>query len=127
MDLFDFSKCRCSKGLHQWLVGYVRKPGDAKCVYINEWLITVRPAVICLAITRLTKCCDHHSPSQANRFVSRTATLLGFSCSTASCEYQEWSTTQRTSIQLNTIVGSTGVNMGQHPCGIPCGVHAQTN
>ena len=31
--------------------------------------------------------------------VSRTATLLGFSCSTFSRLYQEWSTTQRTSSQ----------------------------
>ena len=31
--------------------------------------------------------------------VSRTATLLGFSYSTASHVYQEWSTTQRTSSQ----------------------------
>ena len=41
--------------------------------------------------------------------------------------YQEWSTTQRTSSQLDTTVGSTGVNMGQHPCGMlstPCRVHA---
>uniref|UniRef100_A0A673YEK7 Vacuolar protein sorting 13 homolog C n=1 Tax=Salmo trutta TaxID=8032 RepID=A0A673YEK7_SALTR len=34
--------------------------------------------------------------------VSRTATLLGFSHSTVSCLYQEWSTTQRTSSQLDT-------------------------
>ncbi|CDQ57070.1 unnamed protein product [Oncorhynchus mykiss] len=30
--------------------------------------------------------------------------------------YQEWSTTQRTSSQLDTTVRSIGVNMGQHPC-----------
>jgi hypothetical protein len=40
---------------------------------------------------------------------------LGFS--TVSCVYQEWSTTQRTSSQLDTTVGSIGVNMGQHSCG----------
>ncbi|XP_031641308.1 E-selectin-like [Oncorhynchus kisutch] len=37
--------------------------------------------------------------------------------------YQEWSTTQRTSRQLETTVGSIGVNMSQHPCGMlstPC-------
>ena len=36
---------------------------------------------------------------------------------------QEWSTTQRTSNQLDTTVGSNGVNMGQHLCGMlstPC-------
>ena len=67
---------------------------------------------------------------QAHRFVSRTVTLLGFSCSTVSCVYQEWSTTQRTSSQLNTTVGSIGVNMGQRPCGMyltHCRVHAPTN
>jgi hypothetical protein len=30
---------------------------------------------------------------------------------------QKWSTTQRTSSQLDTTVGSIGVNMDQHPCG----------
>ena len=67
---------------------------------------------------------------QAHRFVSRTALLLGFSRSTVSHVYQEWSTTQRTSSQLDTTVGSIGVNMGQHPCGTlstPCRVHAQMN
>jgi hypothetical protein len=49
--------------------------------------------------------------------VSITATLLGFSSSTVSCVYQEWSTTQRTSSQLDTTVGSIGVNMGQHHFG----------
>ena len=44
--------------------------------------------------------------------VSRTATQLGFSCSTVSHVCQEWSTNQ-----LDTIVGSIGVSMGQHPCG----------
>ena len=53
---------------------------------------------------------------QVHRFVSRTATLLGFSRSTVSCVYQEWSTSQRTSSQLDTTVGSIGVNMSQHPC-----------
>ena len=47
--------------------------------------------------------------------VSRTATLLGFS--TVSFVYQEWSTTQRTSSQLHTTVGSIRVNICQHPCG----------
>ena len=59
--------------------------------------------------------------------VSRAAMLLGFSCSTLSRVYQ-WSTTQRTSSQLNTTVGSIGVNMGQHPCGTlskRCRVHRQ--
>ena len=41
-----------------------------------------------------------------HRFVSRAVTLLGFSRSTVSGVYQEWSTTQRTSSQLDTIVGS---------------------
>jgi hypothetical protein len=44
--------------------------------------------------------------------VSRTGTLLGFSCSTVSCVYQEWSTTQRISSQLDTNVGSIGVTGG---------------
>ena len=42
---------------------------------------------------------------------------------TDSCVYQEWPTTQRTSSQLDTAVGSIGVNMDQHPCGAlltPC-------
>uniref|UniRef100_A0A8K9UQS3 Uncharacterized protein n=1 Tax=Oncorhynchus mykiss TaxID=8022 RepID=A0A8K9UQS3_ONCMY len=47
--------------------------------------------------------------------VSRTTTLLGCSRSTVSCVYQEWSTTQRTSNQLDTTVGSIGVNTCQHP------------
>ena len=38
--------------------------------------------------------------------VSRTAILLLVSCSTVSCVYQEWSTTQRTSSQLDTTVGN---------------------
>jgi hypothetical protein len=50
--------------------------------------------------------------------VSRTATLLDFWCSTFSRLYQDWSSTQRTSSQLDTTVGSIGVNMGQHPCGM---------
>ena len=59
--------------------------------------------------------------------VSRTTTLLGFSQSTVSCVYEEWSATQRTSRQIDTTVGSFGVNMGQHPCGTlstPCRGHA---
>jgi IS30 family transposase len=43
--------------------------------------------------------------------VSRTAALLGFSRSTISCVYQEWSTTQRRTVE------SIGLNKGQHPCG----------
>ena len=70
------------------------------------------------------------SRCQVHRFVSRTATLLGFSHSTVSCVYQEWSATQRISSQLDTAVGSDRVNMGQHPCGTlltPCRVHAPSN
>ena len=55
--------------------------------------------------------------ARQHRFVSRTATLLGFSRSTVSPVYQEWSPTQRTSRQLDTTVESIGVNMGQPPCG----------
>ena len=40
--------------------------------------------------------------SRTGLSVSRTAMLLGFSRSTVSCVYQEWSTTQRTSNQLDT-------------------------
>ena len=61
---------------------------------------------------------------------SRTAMVLGCSRSTASRMYREWATTQRTSCQLDTTVGSIEVNMGQHPCGklsTPCRVHAPTN
>ena len=36
--------------------------------------------------------------------VLRTVPLLGFSHSTASCVYQEWSNTLRTSSQLDTTV-----------------------
>ena len=45
--------------------------------------------------------------------VSRTATLLAFSRSAVSFVYEEWSTTQRTSSQHDTTVGSIGVNVGQ--------------
>ena len=57
------------------------------------------------------------SRCQAHQFEWRTATLLGFSHSKVSRVYQEWSTIQRTSSQLDITVGSSGVNMGQHPCG----------
>ena len=57
--------------------------------------------------------------------VSRTAMLLGFSHSTVSCVSQEWPTTQRTSRQLDTTVGSIGVDMGQHPCGIEAVLRAK--
>ena len=53
-----------------------------------------------------------------------------FPSSTVSHVYQDWSTTQRTSSQLDTTVGSIGVKMGQHSCGTlstPCRVHALTN
>jgi hypothetical protein len=46
---------------------------------------------------------------------SRTAKLLGFSRSTVSRVYQECYTTQSTSSQLDTTLGTNGVNMGQHP------------
>ena len=70
------------------------------------------------------------SRCQAHRSVSKTAMLLGFSHSTVSCVYQEWSSTQRTSSQLDTTMWSIGVNMGQHPCRMlstPCRVHASMN
>jgi hypothetical protein len=44
--------------------------------------------------------------------------------------YQERSTTQNTSSQLDSTVGSIGVNMGQHPCGTlstPCRDYGATN
>ena len=47
---------------------------------------------------------------QSHWFVSRTATLLGFSRSTVSPVNQEWSTTQRASSQLDTTVGSIKIN-----------------
>ena len=50
--------------------------------------------------------------------VSRTEILLFFLPSTVSLVYQEWSTTKRTSSQLDITVGSIGVNMGQHSCGM---------
>ena len=49
--------------------------------------------------------------------LSRTAMLLG-------------STSQWTTSQFDTTVGSIGVNIGQDPCGIlstPCRVHAPMN
>ena len=58
------------------------------------------------------------SRCQAHRFVSRTTMLMGFSWLTVSRVYQEWSTTQRTSSQLDKTVGSIGANMGQHPFGM---------
>ena len=42
--------------------------------------------------------------------VSSTATSLGFSRLTVACAYQEWSTTQTTSSQLDTSLE----NIGQH-------------
>jgi hypothetical protein len=60
--------------------------------------------------------------------VSRFATMLGFTLNRFL--YQEWSTTERTSSQLDTTVGSTDINMGQYPCGTlttPCRVHAPMN
>ena len=59
----------------------------------------------------------YSSRCQEHQFVSRTATQLDFSRSTVSCVYQEWSTTQRTSRQLDTTVGSIVVNMSQDPRG----------
>ena len=61
--------------------------------------------------------------------MSRTAILLGFSCSGSAVSHvcQQWSTTQRTSSKLDTTVGSFGINMDKHPCGTiltPCRVHA---
>ena len=50
--------------------------------------------------------------------------LLYFSPSTVSCVFQAWSTSQRTFSQLDTTVGSNGVNMGQHPVKASCRVHA---
>jgi hypothetical protein len=50
--------------------------------------------------------------------------------STVSSVYEEWSITQRTSKQLDTTMGSIGVNMGQHPYGTLltlCRVHAPAN
>ena len=81
---------------------------------------------------KILKCLwtGYGSRCQVHRFVSRTATLLGFSRSTVSCVYQEWTTTQWTSSQLDTTVWSIGVKMGHHPCGTrstPCRVHALTN
>ncbi|CDQ83436.1 unnamed protein product [Oncorhynchus mykiss] len=46
---------------------------------------------------------------RAHRFVSRMATLLGFSRSTVSRVYQEWPTTQRTSSQLDKTVGCNSI------------------
>ena len=56
------------------------------------------------------------SRCQAHRFVSRTANLLVFPRSILSRVYQEWSTTQRTTSQLDTTVGSIRVNMVQRLC-----------
>jgi hypothetical protein len=68
--------------------------------------------------------------SRNQTFVSRISVLLGFSRSTVSPVYHEWSTTQRTSRQFDTTVGRIGVNMGQHPyrtLSTPCRVYATTN
>ena len=49
---------------------------------------------------------------------------------TGSHVYQEWFTAKRTSSQHDTTMGSVGVNMGQHPCGMlltHCRVHTPTN
>jgi hypothetical protein len=53
--------------------------------------------------------------------------VKSFSRSTVSFVYQEWSTAQKISSQLDTTVGTIGVNMGQYPLEMlstPCGVHA---
>ena len=52
------------------------------------------------------------SRCQAHWFVSRTAKLLGFLTLNSFLCASEWSTTKRTSSQLDTTVGSVGVNMG---------------
>ena len=77
---------------------------------------------VCWAIQRVNgqdkifKCVwtGYGNSCQAHRFVSRTATLLGFSHSTVSRVYQERSTTRRTSSQPDRTVGNIGINMGQH-------------
>ena len=66
-------------------------------------------------------CTGYGRRCQAHRFVSRIATLLGFSRSTVSHLCQGWSTTQRTSNQHHTVgsngVNLNGVNMDQQLCG----------
>jgi hypothetical protein len=62
MDLLDFLKCRCSKGLHQWLGRYCVKPGDAKCVYVNSLENYCETDSYLLDNHRLAKCHDRHSP-----------------------------------------------------------------
>ena len=60
----------------------------------------------------------------------RQSCCFKITLSTVSCVHQEWSTTQRISSHFDTTLGSFGVNMGQHPCGMlstPCRVHALTN
>jgi hypothetical protein len=63
------------------------------------------------------------SRSQAHQFVQRCWI-------SHSQQFQEWSTTQKTSNHFDTTTGSIGVNMDQHPCGTfltPCRVHALMN
>ena len=67
------------------------------------------------------------SASEQVMVVGARRTGVSFSRSTVSCVYQEWFTIQRRFSELDTTVGSIGVNMGQHPCGTlstPCRVHA---
>jgi hypothetical protein len=52
IDLLDFLECSCSKALHHQT--YAWKPGDVKCVYVNELSITVRPTSYLLDNHRLT-------------------------------------------------------------------------
>ena len=82
---------------------------------VGKWLPTFDPQ----SETTINSCLwlgtipgQHRNKSSFER--GRCQELLGFSCS-VSRVCQEWSTTQRTSSQLDTTVGKIEVNM--HPCG----------
>ena len=122
-------------------------------VWSSGFFLAGRPFRLCRYRTHFTVDIDTVVPISSSIFTRSFAVVLGLICTfrtkvhsslgdrTAmlNCNaagflmlnrfrvYQEWSTTQRTSSQLDTTVESIGVNMSQDLCGTlstPCRVHA---